>query len=452
LRRERQYRGDEASIGAEPKRAAVREKVVDDEYRVYVGIDWATETHQACVLDSAGRMLAERSFAHTGEAVAAFAQWLHELAGGDPGQAAIAIEVPRGAVVETLVEHGFHLYAINPKQLDRFRDRHSVAGAKDDRRDAFVLSDSLRIDRARFRRIRLDDPLVIQLRELSRVDEDLGRETNRLTNRLREQLHRFYVQALKLCPSADEPWLWTLLERAPSPTVACRLQRQTIERLLRQHRIRRLSAQGVLAELRAPALHVAPGVVEAATEHIALLLPRLRLVHTQRQRCGARLEALLDKLAAIDDDEGQQREHRDVEILRSLPGVGRVVAATVLGEASGPLAERDYHALRAHAGIAPVTKQSGKRRTVVMRYACNGRLRCALYYWARVAVICDPASKTYYLALRQRGHSYARALRSVSDRLLRILIAMLKSDSLFDSTHLRHSVDAAVNEEAPCAS
>jgi hypothetical protein len=119
-------------------------------------------------------------------ALTAFAQWLHEIAGGDPGQAAIAIEVPRGVVVETLVEHGFHLYAINPKQLDRFRDRHSVAGAKDDRRDAFVLSGSLRTDRARFRRIRLDVPLVIQLRELSRVDEDLGHEANRLTNRLRE--------------------------------------------------------------------------------------------------------------------------------------------------------------------------------------------------------------------------------------------------------------------------
>jgi transposase len=434
------------------REAAVREKVVDDEYRIYVGIDCATEAHQSCVLDSTGRVLAERSFAHTGEAVAAFAQWLHELVGGDPGQAAIAIEVPRGAVVETLVEHGFHLYAINPKQLDRFRDRHSVAGAKDDRRDAFVLSDSLRTDRARFRRIRLDDPLVIQLRELSRVDEDLGRETNRLTNRLREQLNRFYVQALKLCPSADEPWLWALLERAPSPAAGCRLQRQTIERLLRQHRIRRLNAQDVLAALRAPALHVAPGVVEAATEHIALLLPRLRLVHTQRQRCGARLDALLDKLAVVEGDEGQQPEHRDVEILRSLPGVGRVVAATVLAEASGPLAERDYHALRAHAGIAPVTKQSGKRRTVVMRYACNGRMRYALYHWARVAATCDPASKTYYAALRQRGHSYARALRSVADRLLRILIAMLKSESLFDSTRLRHSVDAAVTEEAPCAS
>jgi transposase len=425
--------------------------VVDDEYRIYVGIDWATEAHQACVLDCTGRVVAERSFAHTGEALAGFAQWLHEVAGGDPGQAAIAIEVPRGAVVETLVEHGFHLYAINPKQLDRFRDRHSVAGAKDDRRDAFVLGDSLRTDRARFRRIRLDDPRVIQLRELSRVDEDLGHEANRLANRLREQLHRFYVQALKLCPAADEPWLWALLELAPAPAAGSRLQRKTIERLLRQYRIRRLNAQDVLTVLRAPALRVAPGVVEAATEHIALLLPRLRLVHTQRQRCGARLDALLDELAAVEGDEGQQHEHRDVEILRSLPGVGRVVAATVLAEASGPLAERDYQALRTHAGIAPVTKQSGKRRTVVMRYACNGRLRYALYHWARVAATCDPASKTYYAALRQRGHSYARALRSVADRLLRVLIAMLKNDSLFDSTHLRHSADAAATQEVSCA-
>ena len=424
--------------------------VVDEEYQIYVGIDWATAAHQACVVDNAGRILAERSFAHTGEAVAGFAQWLHELAGSDPGQAAIAIEIPRGAVVETLVEHGFHLYVINPKQLDRFRDRHSVAGAKDDRRDAFVLSDSLRTDRARFRRIRLDNPVVIQLREFSRVDEDLGGEANRLINRLREQLQRFYVQALTLCPSADEPWLWALLELAPSPARAARLQRTSIERLLRQHRIRRLRAEDVLAALRAPALHVAPGVVEAATEHIALLLPRLRLIHTQHQRCGAHLEALLDKLAAAERDEGQQREHRDVVILRSLPGVGRVVAATVLAEASGPLTERDYHALRTQAGIAPVTKQSGKRRSVVMRHACNGRLRYALYHWARVAAICDPASKTYYAALRQRGHSYARALRSLADRLLRVLIAMLKNDSLFDSTHVRYS-KAALTQEAPCA-
>jgi transposase IS116/IS110/IS902 family protein len=288
-----------------------------------------------------------------------------------------------------------------------------------------------------FRRVRLDDPVVIQLRELSRVDEDLKRESNQLANRLREQLHRFYVQALKLCPAADEPWLWSLLELAPSPRAARGLRTKRVERLLREHRIRRVSAVEVIATVRAPALQVAPGVAEATTEHIGLLLPRLRLVHTQRQRCSERLEALLDQLQASPDQGPKQREHRDVEILRSLPGVGRVVAATVLAEASWALAERDYHALRAHAGIAPITKQSGKRRVVLMRYACNVRLRNALYHWARVAAICDPASKTYYAALRGRGHSYARALRALGDQLLRVLIAMLKNDSLYEASKRR---------------
>ena len=155
--------------------------------------------------------------------------------------------------------------------------------------------------------MRLDDPRVIQLRELSRVDEDLQREGNQLANRLREQLHRFYVQALKLCPSTDEPWLWTLLELAPSPSVARRLRPKRVERLLHAHRIRRLSAEEVASALQAPALTVAPGVVDAATEHIALLLPRLRLVHSQRQRCGARIEALLDELQAADEDDDKPR-------------------------------------------------------------------------------------------------------------------------------------------------
>jgi hypothetical protein len=111
---------------------------VDNEYRLYVGIYWASEAHQVCALDPARRIISERSFAHAGDAVAASAEWLNELAGNDPGGTAVALEIPRGEVVETLVERGLHVYAINPKQLDRFCDRYSVAGAKDDRRDAFV--------------------------------------------------------------------------------------------------------------------------------------------------------------------------------------------------------------------------------------------------------------------------------------------------------------------------
>ena len=205
------------------------------------------------------------------------------------------------------------------------------------------------------------------------------------------RLHCAYLQALTLCPSADEPWLWTLLELAPSPSVAQRLRPTRVERLLRAHHIRRLRADDVVSALRVPALQVAPGVVEAAAEHTALLLPRLRLVHIQRQQCGARIEAPLEELQAADEEEDKPREHSDVAILRSLPGVGRIVAATIIAEACAALTERDYRSLRGHAGIAPVTKQSGKQRMVLMRYACNGRLRHAFFHCARVAVIRDQA-------------------------------------------------------------
>jgi transposase len=407
------------------------------EYRRYVGIDWATQAHQMCVIDRDRNVLEERSFEHAGSAIGQCVEWLTRISDGDPSRMAVAIETPRGAIVEVLVERGFHVFSVNPKQLDRFRDRHTVAGAKDDRRDAFVLADSLRTDEPCFRRVVLDDPLVIQIRELSRMDEDLREEASRLHNRLREQLHRFFPQMLKLSPAADDPWLWDLLELAPTPAAAARLHPGRVEKFLRSHRIRRFSANEVLTELKTPPLQVAPGVVEAATQHIAQLIPRLRLVQQQRGECGRRIDALLDKLAPAGEPEGQRREHRDVQILRSLPGVGRVVAATMLAEASQPLAERNYHALRAHAGIAPVTKQSGKRTHVMMRRGCDTRLRNAFYHWARVSTQLDPNSRAHYSALRQRGHTHGRALRSVADRLLRVLVAMLKDSTLFDPNRPR---------------
>jgi hypothetical protein len=68
-----------------------------------------------------------------------------------------------------------------------------------------------------------------------------------------------------------------------------------------------------------------------------------------------------------------------------------------------------------------------------MRYACNGRLRNACFFWAKSAITQDEAAKAHYAALRQRGHNFARALRSVADRLLRIMMAMLEGGTLYDA-------------------
>ena len=148
-------------------------------YDWFVGIDWGAETHQICVLDRDRRQVGERVVDHDGASLAQLADWLWTLSAGQPQRVAVAIEVPRGAIVEGLVERGFHVFAINPKQLARFRDRHTMSGAKDDRRDAFVLADSVRTDQPSFRRVHLDAPQLLLLRELSRAEETLLEEFRR---------------------------------------------------------------------------------------------------------------------------------------------------------------------------------------------------------------------------------------------------------------------------------
>jgi len=399
------------------------------EYRWYVGIDWGSEQHQVCIVDDAGRR-SEQVVSHTGAGLAGLGAQLAALSPEAPAQVVVALEVPRGPVVDVLLEHGVHVYAINPKQLDRFRDRHTVAGAKDDRRDAFVLADAVRTDRPAFRRVHPDAPEVVELRELSRLDDDLREELGRLSNRLRAQLYRVAPELLALCPAADEPWFWTLLERALLPRLP-RVSLKAVKAVLKVHGIRRLTAETVHATVQRPLLRSAPGTLDAVRAHLAVVLPRVRLVYDQRHRMvGRRIEALLTTLGQGPD----HAEHRDVTILRSLPGVGRLVAATVLAEAAQALTTRDYQTLRAQAGVAPVTRQSGKRTVVSMRWACHPRLRYAVYHWARVSVQVDARCRAHYQHLRQAGHEHARALRGVADRLLAILMAMLARRTLYDPT------------------
>jgi len=400
---------------------------LNNPYRLFVGIDWAKEEHTICVIDHDQKIVDRRAVPHSGAGMAQLCEVLAKLSGADPASVAIAIETPRGAVVECLVERGYAVHALNPKQMDRFRDRHTVAGAKDDRRDAFVLADALRTDRHLFHRVRLDDPLVIRLRELSRAEEEVQCEQVRVENQLRELLNRYYPQMLALGPAVDEGWFWDLLEWVPRPG-AKMPSRSKLQHLLNSHRIRRLDAADIRQALEAPALPLAPGAAAAASEHVLLILPTLRLLQRQRKELERRIEALLEDMSR----EGQFAEHRDVTILRSLPGVGRVVTATMLAEASQALAERDYHALRCYGGAAPVTRQSAKRKMIVMRQSCNRRLKNALYHWSRVSSQCDPRSKQHYAELRAKGHSHGRALRGVADRLLAMLVAMLESGTTYD--------------------
>lgn len=414
-----------------------------NERRWYVGVDWASESHHVFLTDDAGAKLGEKIFKHGGEGLAEMAAWLLSVSGAAaPSQIHIAIEVPHGPVVETLIERRFNVYAINPKQMDRFRDRFTLAGAKDDSRDAETMASALRTDPRCFRLLAAMDPIVIELREWSRITEDLGHELVRLTNRMREQLWRYFPAMLELESDLSAPWLLDLWEAAPTPDKARRVRETTVARVLKQNRIRRLDAAQVLEVLHKQPVTVADGTTAAAQAHIATLIARIRLLSRQIDDAHRQLDRLTAHLASSAEAEPGQVKQHDAEILASLPGVGRIVLATLLAEAWDALQRRDYAALRSLTGVAPVTKRSGKSCIVIRRQACNDRLSNAMYHWARVATQHDRTSRAKYAALRGRGHSHGRALRSVADRLLNVACAMLKTGTTFNPS--------LAAEKAPC--
>jgi transposase len=400
----------------------------------FAGVDWGSEKHQVCMRDVAGTVVGERAFAHDGAGLAAMCDWLVSVA-GRPSTVAVAIEVPHGPVVDVLLDRGFAVHAINPKQFDRLRDRFSIAGAKDDRRDARVAAAGLRTDPHLFRRVTAGDPGVVELREWSRLAEELQQERVRLANRIRQQLWRYYPQLLELGEDVTAEWVLALWSVAPTPAKAAQLREATVARLLARHRIRRLNAASVLGVLRQPAITVAAGVTEAAVLHLRSLVARLRLANTEFHQAEQKLNELCARLSH--DAAVAARGPGDAAILRSLPGVGTIILATLLTEAADPLGRRDHAALRTLSGVAPVTKRSGKTCIVVMRYAAQDRLRQAMFHWARVAAVHDPKSRSRYEALRARGHSYGRALRGVADRLLGVACALLRQQVLFDPDHAK---------------
>jgi transposase len=397
----------------------------------FAGVDWGSERHQVCLVDAHGTVIGERDYPHSAVGLAELGDWILSIS-GTANAVAVAIEVPHGPVVDALLDRGFLVYAINPKQLDRLRDRFSVAGAKDDRRDAHVSADGLRTDRHLFRRLQVADPRLVELRAWSRLAEELQEERVRLRNRAYQQLWRYYPQMLSLTDDLAATWLLELWERAPSPAKAAGLRKSTVERLLKQHRIRRVDADAVLRILRQPAIKVADGVVEAATIHRGSLVTRLRVVNRELKHAERKLDELCGAIGEAGAAAADCITQSDVVVLRSVPGIGKITLATLLAEASGPLSRRDYQALRTLSGVAPVTKRSGKSHVVTMRYAAHVRLRRAVYHWARVAAQHDHRSRARYAALRRRGHSHGRAIRGVADRLLALACVLLRRRALFD--------------------
>ena len=406
------------------------------ELTVTAGIDWSEDHLDACMVSDAGIVLGERRFNGDLVGVTSLCAWLLKKE-PDPARIGVAIELKRGPVVTALLERGFRVAGLNPKQLDRFRDRFTMAGAKDDRRDAHALADSLRTDARAFDWLDPEDPLIVQIRDAMRSRTDAQQIAQADANRLRDQLLRYFPQAVKLAGAdLQAPWFLELIVRLPTPHAARRVRTTDVQRLLKRHHVRRISSSDVLEMLREPSLPVMHGVADAASRAVVQLAKRIALAVQQVAECEQHASALIAELEARGDQPGHEGEQRDMQILVSLPGVGPVILAVLLAEAWKPLRDRDYIALRALAGVAPVTRRSGKRYLVCMRRACSSELRNAAHHMARASVAHYPHWKAYYRRLRARGVGGSHALRIIADRQLKVMVAALRSGTPYDETKL----------------
>jgi Transposase len=250
------------------------------------GLDGGARQQQVSGLDRDRRRGGARGVDHAGASLARRAAWRWPLAAGPPQRGAVAIAVPRGAMVAGLRARGCPLVALHPTPRARCRARHRAAGAKADRRDAVVLAEAVRPAQPRCRRVPRGDPPLVRLRERSRAAAPWLAACRRQATRGRDQGQRFSPPLLPRCAAAAAPWLWALLDRAPPPAHTALWTEEQGQRVRQAHRRRRVTAQAVLPGFQALALAVAPGAAAAAQAHGPCWLP-CRLCSPSPCRPGA---------------------------------------------------------------------------------------------------------------------------------------------------------------------
>jgi hypothetical protein len=393
---------------------------------LFIGDDWAEAHHDVEILDEGGRRLARRRLPEGIEGVAALhaliADHLDEDA--EPADVLIGIETDRGPWVQALIASGYTVYAVNPLQVARYRERHGVSGAKSDPGDAHILAELVRLDRAHHRPVAGDSALAGHVKVLARTHQSLIWSRQRQTNALRSMLREFYPGALAAFGEelAGRDAL-AVLAIAPSPEAGRRLSISKITATLRRAgRQRNLdtTAARIQTALRARQLQAHPGVVGAYTAAVRSLVAVIAELVAQTEVLRGEVEAGFGR-------------HPDAEIYLSQPGLGTVLGARVLAEfGDDPTRYADPRARKNYSGMAPITRASGTKRVVLARYARNRRLADALYQQAFAALTASPGARAHYDRQRARGATHHQALRALANRLVGILHGCLRHHTNYD--------------------
>jgi transposase len=401
---------------------------------IFIGDDWAEAHHDVYLMDDAGKRLASRRLP---EGLAGIRE-LHELIGEhvqEPNQVVIGIETDRGLWVGALSAAGYQVFAVNPMAVAHYRDRHHVSGAKSDASDAKLLADLVRTDRHNHRPIAGDSLQADAIKVLARAHQSLIWARTRHTNALRSTLREYYPAALEAFEDLAHGDALGVLDRAPTPEQGAHLDLPAIQSALKRGgRKRNIAARArqIRAALRSEQL-AAPAPIAAA------------FGATTRATIGIVAE-LNRQIAELETSLAEHFEaHPDADIYRSLPGLGVVLGARVLGEfGDDPNRYTDAKSRRNYAGTSPLTVASGKKRAVLARHVRNRRLYDAIDHWALCALSTSAGARTFYDNHRAAGDTHHQALRALGNRLVGILHGCLRHHAPYNEhTAWAHRMPAA---------
>jgi len=389
---------------------------------LFVGDDWAEDHHDVYLMNDAGDRLASRRLP---EGLAGIER-LHALIAehaDDPAQVVLGIETDRGLWVDALTAVGYQVFAVNPLAAARYRDRHHVSGAKSDASDAKLLADLVRTDRHNHRLVAGDSSAAEAIKVLARAHQNLIWARTRHTNGLRSALREYYPAALEAFEDLADRDALAILGRAPTPADAQRLSVSKIRAALKAAgRQRNLDTRAVQIQemLRSQQL-TAPAAVTAAfgastRAAVGVIAELNRQISDLEAELATHFEA-----------------HPDADIYRSLPGLGVILGARVLGEfGDDPNRYTTAKCRKNYAGTSPLTIASGKKRAVLARHVRNRRLYDALDQWAFCALTTSPGARAFYDHHRAAGDLHHQALRALGNRLVGILHGCLRHHSTYD--------------------
>ncbi len=404
------------------------------------GDDWAEDHHDVELMDEAGRTLARARLPEGAAGMARLHAMIGEQLGADAetAEVRVGIETDRGLWVTALAAAGYTVFGVNPLQVARYRERHSVSGAKSDPADAHTMADMVRTDAHQLRAVAADSPAAQAVKVVARAHKTLIWERTRQAQRLRYQLRDYFPAALEAYPDLDAPDALELLARAPDPASAARLTTAQVAAALKRARRRDIAAKtaAIRAALRAPQLAQPPEVTAACAAVVRSLTAVITAVSEQVKMLEGQVQAHFS-------------QHPDAEIIASQPGLGPILGARVLAESGDdPRRYASAKARKNYAATSPITRASGKKKTVLARYVHNDRLIDALMSQAFTALRVSPGARAYYDLQRARGAGHNPALRQLANRLVGILHGCLKTRTLYDEATAWPQHSAATKKTA----